>query len=212
MGLCLIGYASAGAVTVWRIDWLRRRVRAGALGEQTPGGGGHKLARLRSLKHVSAWWESACAFPPAQRPLASAGQTHRHPAPAPASATRLASLWEKKMGVAFEGGEAAISFVGKFGAFALKGNVIDLAVDVIIGSAFGKIVDAAVADLIMPLVGLALGGIASRSHTPTHPTEKHTPSCPPPSAHPFLSLPTERSPGWLRPGRESGGGESGQPR
>ena len=130
------------------------------------------------------------------------------------------------MGVAFEGGEAAISFVGKFGAFALKGIVIDLAVGVIIGSAFGKIVDAAVADLIMPLVGLALGGIdfssyylpqmnrliASRSHTPTHPTERHTPSCPPPSAHPFLSLPTERSPGWLRPGRESGGGESGQPR
>ena len=34
------------------------------------------------------------------------------------------------MGVAFEGGEAAISFVGKFGAFALKGNVIDLAVGV----------------------------------------------------------------------------------
>jgi hypothetical protein len=78
----------------------------------------------------------------------------------------------------------------------------------------------------MLLVGLALGGIdfssyylpqmnrliASRSHTPTHPTERHTPSCPPPSAHPFLSLPTERSPGWLRPGRESGGGESGQPR
>ena len=105
-----------------------------------------------------------------------------------------------------------MSFVGEFRAFALKGNVIDLAVGVIIGSAFGKIVDAAVGDLIMLLVGLALGGIASRSHTPTHPTEKHTPSCPPPSAHPFLSLPTERSPGWLRPGREPGGGESGQPR
>jgi hypothetical protein len=73
-------------------------------------------------------------------------------------------------------------------------------------------VDAAVGDLIMLPVGLALGGIASRSHTPTHPTERHTPSCPPPSAQPFLSLPTERSPGWLRPGRESGGGESGQPR
>ncbi len=47
-----------------------------------------------------------------------------------------------------------MSFVGEFRAFALKGNVIDLAVGVIIGSAFGKIVDAAVGDLIMPLVGL----------------------------------------------------------
>jgi len=52
-----------------------------------------------------------------------------------------------------------MSFVGEFRAFALKGNVIDLAVGVIIGGAFGKIVDAAVGDLIMPLVGLALGGI-----------------------------------------------------
>ena len=52
-----------------------------------------------------------------------------------------------------------MSFVGEFRAFALKGSVIDLAVGVIIGGAFGKIVDAAVGDLIMPLVGLALGGI-----------------------------------------------------
>jgi hypothetical protein len=118
---------------VRRIDWLRRRIRAGALGEQTPGGGGHKLARSRSLRHVSAWRESACAFPPAQRPLTSAGQTHRHPAPAPASATRVASQWEKKKGVACEGGEAAMSFVGEFRALALTGCVIDLAVGVIIG-------------------------------------------------------------------------------
>ena len=108
-----------------------------------------------------------------------------------------------------------MSFVGEFRAFALKGNVIDLAVGVIIGGAFGKIVDAAVGDLIMPLVGLALGLsliearrlgavfaygsfitvalnflilafvifvmvrqmnrlIASRSHTPTHPTPEDT--------------------------------------
>ena len=57
-----------------------------------------------------------------------------------------------------------MSFVGEFRAFALKGNVIDLAVGVIIGSAFGKIVDAAVGDLIMPLVGLALGGIDFSSY------------------------------------------------
>jgi large conductance mechanosensitive channel len=57
-----------------------------------------------------------------------------------------------------------MSFVSEFRAFALKGNVIDLAVGVIIGGAFGKIVDAAVGDLIMPLVGLALGGIDFSSY------------------------------------------------
>jgi len=51
-----------------------------------------------------------------------------------------------------------MSFVDEFRSFALRGNVIDLAVGVIIGGAFGKIVDAAVGDLIMPIVGLALGG------------------------------------------------------
>ena len=43
--------------------------------------------------------------------------------------------------------------------FALKGNVMDLAVGVIIGGAFGKIVDSVVGDLIMPLVGKVLGGL-----------------------------------------------------
>jgi large conductance mechanosensitive channel len=47
----------------------------------------------------------------------------------------------------------------EFKAFALKGNVMDLAVGVIIGAAFGKIVDSAVNDLIMPLVGKVVGGI-----------------------------------------------------
>lgn len=47
----------------------------------------------------------------------------------------------------------------EFKAFALKGNVIDLAVGVIIGGAFGKIVTSLVNDLIMPLVGLLTGGI-----------------------------------------------------
>lgn len=45
----------------------------------------------------------------------------------------------------------------EFREFAIKGNVIDLAVGVIIGGAFGKIVDSVVADLIMPLVGLVFG-------------------------------------------------------
>ena len=45
----------------------------------------------------------------------------------------------------------------EFREFAVKGNVIDLAVGVIIGGAFGKIVDSVVADLIMPVVGLVFG-------------------------------------------------------
>ena len=47
----------------------------------------------------------------------------------------------------------------EFKKFAMKGNVIDLAVGVVIGGAFGKIVSSLVNDLIMPLVGLLLGGI-----------------------------------------------------
>lgn len=52
-----------------------------------------------------------------------------------------------------------MSFLSEFKQFALKGNVVDLAVGVIIGAAFGKIVDSAVGDLIMPLVGMALGQV-----------------------------------------------------
>ncbi|APW36931.1 large-conductance mechanosensitive channel protein [Rhodoferax koreense] len=47
----------------------------------------------------------------------------------------------------------------EFKEFAVKGNVIDLAVGVIIGGAFGKIVDSVVGDLIMPIVGLVFGKI-----------------------------------------------------
>ncbi|MBN9367205.1 MAG: large conductance mechanosensitive channel protein MscL [Comamonadaceae bacterium] len=50
-----------------------------------------------------------------------------------------------------------MSMLKEFREFAVKGNVIDLAVGVIIGGAFGKIVDSVVADLIMPLVGLVFG-------------------------------------------------------
>lgn len=47
----------------------------------------------------------------------------------------------------------------EFKSFAIKGNVIDLAVGVIIGSAFAKIVDSLVQDIIMPVVGRVLGGL-----------------------------------------------------
>ena len=52
-----------------------------------------------------------------------------------------------------------MSFVSEFKEFAMKGNVVDLAVGVIIGAAFGKIVDSIVKDLIMPIVGRVLGGL-----------------------------------------------------
>jgi large conductance mechanosensitive channel len=50
-----------------------------------------------------------------------------------------------------------MGMVQEFKDFAIKGNVIDLAVGVIIGGAFGKIVDSIVSDLIMPIVGAAFG-------------------------------------------------------
>ncbi len=52
-----------------------------------------------------------------------------------------------------------MGFFTEFKEFAVKGNVVDLAVGVIIGGAFGKIVDSVVNDLIMPLVGKAIGGL-----------------------------------------------------
>ena len=50
-------------------------------------------------------------------------------------------------------------FLQEFKAFALKGNVLDLAVAVVIGGAFGKIVSSLVNTIIMPLVGILLGGL-----------------------------------------------------
>ena len=52
-----------------------------------------------------------------------------------------------------------MGMVAEFREFAVKGNVIDLAVGVIIGGAFGKIVDSVVADLIMPVVSMVFGKI-----------------------------------------------------
>ena len=52
-----------------------------------------------------------------------------------------------------------MSMMSEFKEFALKGNVMDLAVGVIIGGAFGKIVDSVVGDLIMPIVGAIFGNL-----------------------------------------------------
>jgi lipoprotein signal peptidase len=53
----------------------------------------------------------------------------------------------------------AMGFVKEFKEFAVKGSVMDLAVGVIIGGAFGKIIDSVVKDLIMPLVSSVIGSV-----------------------------------------------------
>ncbi|TJY64696.1 large-conductance mechanosensitive channel protein MscL [Sinimarinibacterium sp. CAU 1509] len=52
-----------------------------------------------------------------------------------------------------------MSLVSEFKQFALRGNVVDLAIGVVIGAAFGKIVSSLVGDVIMPVIGLLVGGI-----------------------------------------------------
>lgn len=52
-----------------------------------------------------------------------------------------------------------MSFLNEFKAFAVRGNVVDMAVGVIIGTAFGKIAASLVSDIIMPPIGMLLGGV-----------------------------------------------------
>ncbi len=52
-----------------------------------------------------------------------------------------------------------MKIISEFKAFAMKGNVIDMAVGIIIGAAFGKIVTSVVNDIIMPPIGLLIGGV-----------------------------------------------------
>jgi large conductance mechanosensitive channel len=52
-----------------------------------------------------------------------------------------------------------MSMVKEFKEFALKGNVVDMAVGIVIGAAFGKIVGSLVSDILMPPLGLAMGGV-----------------------------------------------------
>ena len=56
-----------------------------------------------------------------------------------------------------------MSLMKEFKSFAMRGNVVDLAVGIIIGGAFGKIVSSMVNDLLMPVVGLILGGADTTS-------------------------------------------------
>jgi large conductance mechanosensitive channel len=69
-----------------------------------------------------------------------------------------------------------MKLVDEFKAFALRGNVVDMAVGIIIGAAFGKIVSSIVNDIIMPPLGLLIGGVnfadlkvVMKAATETHP-------------------------------------------
>ena len=61
-------------------------------------------------------------------------------------------------GIAESAATRASSLLDEFKAFAFKGNVVDLAIGVIIGAAFGKIIDALVKDIIMPLISVIMPG------------------------------------------------------
>ncbi len=58
--------------------------------------------------------------------------------------------------------ENKVGLIKEFREFAVKGNVVDMAVGIIIGGAFGKIVSSVVADVVMPPIGLILGGVDFR--------------------------------------------------
>ena len=57
-----------------------------------------------------------------------------------------------------------MSFLKEFREFAMRGNVVDMAVGVIIGGAFGKIVSSLVGDVVMPVLGILTGGEIGRAH------------------------------------------------
>lgn len=67
-------------------------------------------------------------------------------------------MMEKIKSLGTGGAGKAFSLFDEFKAFAFKGNVIDLAVGVVIGAAFGKIIDSLVKNLLMPLISLAMPG------------------------------------------------------
>lgn len=66
---------------------------------------------------------------------------------------------EKILKNAKEAREKSGKFVNDFKSFIARGNVVDLAVGVVIGSAFGKIVSSIVDDILMPIIGVLIGGI-----------------------------------------------------
>ena len=82
---------------------------------------------------------------------------------------------DKVLSLLDDSGEKVFSLLDEFKNFALKGNVVDLAVGVIIGGAFGKIVDSLVKDVIMPLISLVTPGKAAYEDWTFHWGEKIVP-------------------------------------
>jgi large conductance mechanosensitive channel len=81
----------------------------------------------------------------------------------PGTATTQQKAWHSKIAwlffIIFGLGVTAMGMLQEFKAFAMKGNVVDMAVGVVIGGAFGKIVSSLVSDIIMPVVGKLTGGM-----------------------------------------------------
>jgi len=74
-------------------------------------------------------------------------------------ATALPARRQREDQTTVDEGSSTMSMVREFKEFAMRGNVVDLAVGVVIGAAFGKIVSSVVADVIMPPIGVMLGGV-----------------------------------------------------
>jgi large conductance mechanosensitive channel len=72
---------------------------------------------------------------------------------------KILSTFAKQTAILIQKSMGKSNFIQEFKAFAMKGNVVDMAVGVIIGGAFGKIVSSVVADVVMPPLGLLIGGV-----------------------------------------------------
>lgn len=71
----------------------------------------------------------------------------------------MATNWQFNTEYSLTGEQEIMSMLKEFKEFAVKGNVVDMAVGIIVGAAFGKIVSSFVGDVIMPPIGMLLGGV-----------------------------------------------------
>jgi large conductance mechanosensitive channel len=92
-----------------------------------------------------------------RRPHPPCGEAHALPAAMPPRNIPPEAR-ERRLEIFVHRRETAVSIASEFKEFAMKGNVVDLAVGVIIGAAFGKIVSSLVGDILMPVLGKVVGG------------------------------------------------------
>jgi large conductance mechanosensitive channel len=93
---------------------------------------------------------------PVKRALQHGGT---HPAHSAWRALRARLLSSPRVAATGLAGKVKMSIIKEFREFAIKGNVVDMAVGVIIGAAFGKIVTSLVTDVVMPPIGALIGGV-----------------------------------------------------